>query len=759
FRGDTAIPFFSEIGQLAGISATDWSWSVLLADFDNDGWKDMHITNGVGRDFIHADFLEFSSQVASTIADKAERQKAIRQKLASLEHVKLANYLYINNRDYTYTNAAAGAGIDEPSLSNGAAYADLDNDGDLDLVVNNINDEAFLFLNNTRQPANAATGHYLKFVLQGPDKNRSGFGARLFLYNKGEVQQAEQNPVRGYYSSVDKDLIFGTGAATQVDSVVVVWPDGKKETRRSLPTDSAYTLQHATAATAPVTAYPTQPFLFEAITGKAGIQYRHTEYEFNDFANQRLLPQKFSQMGPYLAIGDVDGDGNTDFFVGGSSGFQGKLFLQNSNASFTGREVGSGPKPEEDMDCLLFDADGDGDLDLLVTAGDVQQPPGSSAYRPRLYRNDGKGKFAVDEKAIPATVQTIAGTVTAADWDKDGDADLFIGGRVSHRYPEIPQSFLLQNNGGVFTDVTAAVCPQLQKAGMITSAAWVDIDNDKQTDLVVAGEWMPLRFFKNDKGSLKEVTTATGLEANEGMWRSLVAADIDNDGDMDLVAGNLGANCTYQVTPEQSMQLYAKDIDNNGSMDPVSFYYIRDKSGEKKLYPAISRAQFADQVPAIKKQFLFAKDYTAASFDKIFTNAQKEGMLQFTCRETRSCYFENLGGGRFRKHALPVETQFAPVNAILADDFDGDGYTDLLLAGNEFQTEVVTGRYDASYGSFLKGSPSGFGYIPNVKTGFFVDGDVKDMAVVPLSKNEKMVVVALNNDSLRVFRLRQRNKQ
>ena len=751
--GDTSIPFFSEIGQLAGIQATDWSWSVLLADFDNDGWKDMHITNGIGRDFINADWLEFSNKVFSSAQTREEQQKAIRKRLADLKPVDLPNYLYLNQRDYTFADVSEQAGINELSLSNGAAYADLDNDGDLDLVVNNINREAFTFINNTNQP-DLKRKHFVTFKLEGSPENRKGFGTKLLLYANGKSQMQEQNPVRGYFSSVDNDLHFGLGDNSRIDSVVVIWPDDKKQLMLNVAADTTHVVSWLQAREKHSYEAPQKPTLFSQVPGTSAISHRHFENPFNDFAIQRLLPQKYSQLGPSIAAGDINRDGITDFFVGNGFNFSGKIFTQQPNGSFADRNLTDSIKLEEDTDCIFFDADGNGSLDLLVLGGDFRYEQDAEFNKPRLYTNDGKGGFTLKLNAIPPDVKTIGGTAVAGDFDGDGDDDIFIGGRVSKRFPEAPRSYLLQNNNGVFRDVTTTACPGIQHAGMITSAVCTDFDNDKQPDLVIAGEWMPIRFFRNNKGLFEEVTALTGLKNTDGMWRALITADIDGDGDQDLVAGNYGLNNTYNVSTKEPMQLFAADIDGNGSIDPVLFYYIKDENGVRRSYPGVSRNLLSDQVPGIKKRFLLYNDYAQATFADIFKGKKKEETLELTCNETRSCFFENLGGGKFQKHILPVEAQFAPVNAIICHDFDNDGYKDLLLAGNEYQTEVVTGRYDASYGCFLKGSKEKrFTAKPAVETGFIIQGDVKDMALIQSASGHKRIIVAVNNDSLRIFQV------
>ncbi len=761
-RGDTSIPYFSEIGQMAGISATDWSWSVLLADFDNDGWKDIHITNGIGRDFINSDFLDFSNTVFATAKTKQEQHQLIKDRLASLDHVNLNNYLYLNHGDYPFEDASAAAGIDLPSMSGGAAYVDLDNDGDLDLVVNNIDKEPFIFINNTIQKGRPVTHHFLRIQLKGDSLNRAGFGAKLWVSAGGNRQMQEQSPVRGYFSSVDQTILFGLGQNTSADSVTIDWPDRRRQTLYHIRADSVL-LVFQKNATMPPPHKPDKSIpLFTEASAETNILYRHKENVYNDFASQLLLPQKYSQLGPFIATGDINNDGLMDFFIGGAFNSSGKFFIQQRDGRFISENLSDSIKWQEDMDCVLFDADGDGDLDLLVTCGDRLYEENSVNYIPRLYLNDGKGHFTLAKNAIPSDVKTIAGCVSIGDLDGDGQPDIFIGGRVSKRYPLPPRSFILHNNKGIFTDVTEKACPAISHAGMITSAKWMDFDNDGQTDLVIAGEWMPLRFFKNEHGHLQEVTNSTGLTQMNGMWRSLAFADVDGDGDLDIIAGNLGLNCEYEVSEQQPMELFATDLDHNGSIDPVFCYYVKDEDGVKRSYPAVSRKKLAEQVPSINKQFLLNRDYARAAFSDIYKARPGDSLLHLFCNETRSCWFENLGHHKFIKHPLPVEAQFAPVNAIVCEDFDHDGRMDLLLAGNEYQADVMRGRYDASYGCFLKGiapsprSPARndaerFTYVPGSPNGLMLQGDIKSMAMINSARGYKLLLAAANNDSLRVL--------
>ena len=754
---DTVEPFFSEIGQLAGIHETDWSWSVLIADFDNDGWKDMHVTNGFGRDMLNNDFMQFrASPEVSRQFNVEERNKAVVNKLNEYGSRLASNYFFRNNGNLTFSDLSATAGINMPSVSNGCAYADFDGDGDLDLVTNNINQEAFVLRNDLITSSEDTTHHYLNIKLQGDSLNKNGFGAAIKVYSKGQVQFLEQAPVRGYASTVDKILHIGLGTTTVVDSVVVTWPNDKVQILNNIPANQTLVLQQKEAnkqwAKDSRPAYE----LFTEVSEQEKIDFWHKDKVFFDYRFQSLLPQKYSQLGPFIAEGDVNGDGLTDFFVGGAFSQSGRFFLQQSDGSFSFKDLVNGGKNEEDLGCLLFDADGDKDLDLFINSGSQEFEPGSAYYMPRLYKNDGKGNFTLDAAALPKTIYTSAQCIAANDYDGDGDIDLFIGGRLlPGQYPLSPRSYILQNNGsGIFTDVTAGVCKALMEPGMVTAAIWTDFDGDQKQDLVVTGEWMNIRFFKNTGSQLQEVTDETGLVHMKGQWRSLCTGDLDGDGDMDIIAGNLGLNNKYKASPKEPIKMFAKDLDNNGSIDPIMAYYIANKNGERGLYPAIDRDQFAGQVPFIKNKYLLHETYAKENIETILAD-NKEGLLELTCEETRSCWLENKGGGKFEMHALPLSAQLAPINAIVCTDVDRDGKADLILAGNEYQTEVMTGRYDASYGVFLKGSGKGlFAAISPMQSGLVIDGDVKDLKLISNAKKERLLFAAINNEKMKVFKLK-----
>lgn len=755
--GNKSIPFYSEIGQQAGMFETDWSWSVLMADFDNDGWKDIHITNGLGKDLTNNDYAAFVNDKAHTGnytfgADNRSRNldkhtiSELRKNIDQFGHVKMQGYLFQNNKQLGFKNITASAGLAALSLSNGAAYADLDNDGDLDLVVNNINEEAFVWRNELRKTAKDTADNFITIQLQGNARNTSGFGTKVTLYSNGSMQYAEQYPVRGFSSSVDQRLHFGIGNQTIIDSVKVQWPDGKLQVLTKIAGNQQLLVKYENAHVATQATIKTAA-LFTDISLSAAPEYKHAEAQNFDFGYHQPLPQKYSQLGPCMATADVNADGLQDFFVGGASNQQGKIFIQKKDGGFIENNLTEGNKIEEDLGAVFFDADGDKNADLLVTGGSFEF--NNTKYnQPRLYLNDGKGNFTPDTTAIPA-IADVTDAVTAADIDGDGDIDVFIGGRLKpQQYPVSPRSYILKNNGGKFTDVTNTINPALEFPGMITAALFTDFNNDKKSDLVLCGEWTGIRFFKNENNQLEEINEPSN---SKGLWRSLQQADIDKDGDLDYIAGNMGLNNRYHVADGKPMMLYTKDIDKNGFAELIPAYYINDKNGNKKLFPALDRNQLSEQLPSVKKKYLRHADYATVKMDQLKSDFGGDGWSELVCETAASVWIENVGGDKFILHQLPVEAQSAPINSIIAGDMDEDGNIDLVVAGNEYQAAIAIGRYDASYGLLLKGNGKGvFTSVAVSASGLLIDGDVKDMALIH-SGNSRLLIAAPNDSKLKMF--------
>jgi hypothetical protein len=756
------IPFFSEIGQLAGISETDWSWSVLLADFNNDGWKDMYVSNGIAKDLTNSDFVSYKKSSeeggysfnVSDITSQQER-KQILKKLDDYGTVKQKNYLFLNDHNLRFTNATDSVEMNDLSVSQGCIYVDLDNDGDLDLVTNNMNQPASIWRNDLRKSAQDTVHNFITITLKGNKENSSGIGAKVFAYNKGAVQYFEQQTVRGYLSCMDNRIHIGIGNATAIDSLRVIWSDGKTQLLQHVKANQFITIKKTDALQNFNATTVNQSPLFTEVTAKESLLYKHNESVFFDFGKQTVLPQKYSQLGPCLAVADINGDGLQDFFVGGAAGQPGKIFMQKKDRTFTAHDIITGSKRGEDIGAVFFDANGDKHPDLLVTCGSSEFSENDSANAPCLYMNDGKGNFTLNKQALPNNINTMAAAVSVCDYDGDGDTDIFIGGRmIPGKYPASPRSYILQNNKGVFTDVTATVCPALLQPGMITAALWSDFDNDHQPDLIICGEWMPVRFFKNEKGKLHEVTANTGLADSTGLWRSLRAVDVDNDGDTDYIVGNIGMNNKFHIVAGRPMELYAKDIDNNGSVDLIPAYYIKDDEGKYELFPGIDRSQLADEAPVIKTKYLLYEDFAKVNMQQLVNDYGKNGWAVYTCNVEQSVWLENLGKGKFKMHDLPLPAQFAPVNTIAVKDVNNDGNIDLIIAGNEYQTDVVTGRYDASYGLILEGDGKGnFTPVKVAPSGFIINGDVKSLQLIRTSNKEDMVLAAVNDDSLRCFKL------
>ncbi len=746
-------PVFSEIGQLAGVYQTDWSWTPLVADFDNDGRRDILITNGFPRDVTDHDFTMYRASVGNVASPG--------MLVDSIPVVKTPNYAFRSKGDLTYEDVTEDWGMKIPSFSNGAAYADLDNDGDLDVVVNNINDEAFVYENQLYRGGKKGeqAGHYLRVKLEGGRANPAALGAKVRAWQGGRQQYYEHTLYRGYLSTVEPAAHFGLGRAARVDSLEVFWPDGTRQLLRNVPADQTLTLRAKDATAAPgdvagklrpATGAP----LFEDATARHGVAFRHEEEDKVDFYVQRTIPHKLSQEGPGLAVGDANGDRLDDFYVGGAAGRPGTFFMQRADGTF---EATTGPegadKKSEDMGALFFDADGDGDQDLYVVSGSNEWEAGSDAFQDRLYRNNGAGKFTPDAAALPA-LRSSGSCVKAADFDRDGDLDLFRGGRgVPNQYPLPGRSFVLRNDGGKFTDATEAVFPGLSALGMVSDALWSDFDGDGQTDLVVVGEWMPVTFLRNQNGVFKNVTAATGIGNQVGWWNSLAAADFDRDGDLDYVAGNLGLNTNYKASADQPLAVYGGDFDDNGNYDVLLSCYMQAEDGQMKPFPMHTRDDLIVQLIRTRREYTTYVKYGQATTDKLISPEDRKKGVTYQANQFASSYLQNLGAGKFALKPLPTPAQYAPVKGILPTDADGDGHLDLLLVGNDYATEVFTGRYDALVGQMLRGDGrGGFAPVPVARSGFFVDGDARGVAQLADAQGNLLTVVTQNRDSLKVFR-------
>ncbi|MBI5008671.1 MAG: VCBS repeat-containing protein, partial [Bacteroidia bacterium] len=747
---------FSEIGQMAGVFETDWSWAPLFADFNNDGFKDLFIGNGIGHDMTN---MDFSALWMTTIKKNPKMEFSVLYKLLKNDldkrgNVKKPNVIFRNSGGLIFDNKTVEWGINQPLYSTGSAFSDLDNDGDLDLVLNNINDYASVYENRIISKDSANHGsHYLMIHLSGDSLNRGGIGAKISIFCGDNRQYYEHFPIRGFQSMVDPKIHFGLGDADMIDSLHIRWPDGKEQKLNNLPVSRLLTLDYYDSFS-PYVIKVTEPDnrkLFESASGNLNTEYFHEEKIFVDFEVQPLVPHMYSQEGPGIAVGDVNSDGMDDFFIGGSTTYSGEIFLQQKTGGFISGAL-PGNNNYEDMGALFFDADGDGDQDLYVVSGGTGLPPGNQFYADRLYINNGEGKFLHDTRSLP-DVRVCGSQVTASDFDKDGDLDLFVCGRVDlENYPVPPRSFLLRNDSKAntvrFTDITSQINHDLERPGLLASALWTDFNNDTWSDLILAGEWMPLTFFKNDHGKLINVSAATGLESFTGWWNSITGADFDRDGDIDYVAGNLGLNSQYKVSQSEPMRIMSKDFDRNGTSDPVCSYFVQGKS-----YPIYQRNILLTQIPSLRNRFKTYEDYAKASLDDIFPEDTRSDAYVRDCRFFETSYIENLGNGSFRLSSLPVESQTAPVFGIMANDYNADGNNDIILAGNSYSTSISDGQYDSFYGLLLAGDGKGkFIPVPTRESGFFVDGDSKAMAELTMKDGKTMILVSRNSDSLKVLR-------
>jgi len=748
----TGLPIFGDIGMYAKVQETDWSWATLFADYDNDGWKDLYIANGFPRDVTDRDFADFRAMSSNLVSTE--------QLIAAIPAVKSPNFLFRNRRDLTFENVTEQWGLKYPSFSNGAAYADLDNDGDLDLITNNINDPAFIFENKTNPiEQKNKTHNFLRIQLKGGSKNPDAFGSFATIYHQGQIQRVYLLSGRGYLSKSENTLHFGLGNMEQIDSLVVTWADNQETLLKTVAINQVLTVEYQTANKRNKTIASKPTPLFEDETNQSGLQYEDKEIDFADFNFQRTLPHKFSQYGPSIAVADVTGDGLQDVFLGGSGTFQETWLLQKSDGSFITKKVNYKSHPklwQEDAGSLLFDADGDQDNDLYLVRGGGQFLTNDSLYQDVLLLNNGKGDFTVAPNALP-TIHANGSCVKAADFDGDGDLDLFVGSRVlPFTYPFADRSYLLKNetqNGQVrFIDVTSAICPELQKPGMVSDALWTDFNNDNRPDLLLACEWMPIKVFENQGTKLKEITATSGLANASGWWNSLAAADFDHDGDMDYVAGNFGENLYYQCTSEQPIRIYGKDWDSNGMVDPLISCYWQDSLGKKQEYLYHPREDLIKQLTVIRKKYNTHGAYGEATVQDMFSPDDLQGALILSANWMKSAVIENLGNGKFNLHALPKEAQLAPIYGILPYDANGDGRLDLLLVGNDFGMEVQQGRADAFAGLvLLQDEKLNFRPLSLAETQFHIPGDARGLVSLITASNQHLILAIQNRDFLKVF--------
>lgn len=743
---EDGIPHFSDISQITGISSTDWSWSVLAMDVDNDAHKDLFITNGSRRDINNRDFFNNITKGLNfaTPKRKLEESKKIPSK-------PIVNYLYKNEGDLNFQDVSESSGIDQPSFSNGMAYGDLDNDGDLEVVINNIDQKAFIYKNNTSDLGNST---YVKIKLTGNEGNVNGIGSRIEVVSQKNTQTYDQMPVRGFQSTVSNILHFGLGSSTNVDSIKVTWPDGKVSLKTNIAVNKAIVFDYKDASSSQPTKTTSDHAMFKNVALE---EFNldtlvHKENDFDDFGVQILLPHKMSQFGPALVVADFNNNGRDDIFFGGSSGNESMLYFQLENSKFEQQNSPLFKKyaSHEDVDAIALDFDGDNDLDIYVVSGGNEFKPDNPSYGDRLYINDGNGNFIDGTAQLPKNY-TSGSVVKAFDYDNDGDLDLFLGTRHKpHNYPLSQGSFIFENQNGTYVNVTEKVAPQLSNAGMVTDAVWVDVDLDDHIDLVIVGEWMePLVLLQKNIGEFINISNAdVGLENMAGWWYAIEKADLDNDGDMDLVLGNLGNNYKYQASLEKPFKVFAKDFNNSGKTHIVLSYSQGDS-----YYPVRGKQCSSQQIPGLKEKFKDYESFATADVDEIYSDMGLKDALELNANNFSSYILKNENGN-FAKFELPNYAQISSINDILINDFNKDGTKELLLAGNLYTSEVETTRNDASYGSIIsiEENLSKLNALKPSESGLFIRGDCKKIDKIKIGKST-YVIAALNDEAVSMHRI------
>lgn len=732
---------FSEVANFAGVSTTGWSWSPLFADFDNDGFKDLYVSNGFMKD-SHMDVMETYIKLtrANRLSDSTEYYN-LRSQLPENSVLMFPNAMFKNNGDLSFTDVREDWGLYHPSMTYGAAYADLDNDGDLDVVCNNANYPAFVIRNNSEK---LSTNNYLRVSLKGEKSNPIGLGAKIYVTANNQTQYIQMETVKGYMSSSEPVAHFGLNNAEMVDKVVVLWLNGKENVLTNVPANQMITINIADATVPEKSEAPKNNLYFAQADKNLNLDYVHKENAFDDFDREFMIPHELSAMGPGMAIGDINGDNLDDIFFGGAKEASGAIYVQNANGTFSKSNAYSASgedKISEDMSALFFDADGDNDLDLYVVSGGSDFPKDDAHLQDRLYINT-KGSFTLAKDALPNMI-TSGSVAVAGDYDNDGDLDLFIGGRIiPGNYPAPAKSYILNNSGGKFSDVTGSIAPDLLKAGLVSAALWSDFDNDNNLDLIIAGEWMPITVYQNQGGKFNNITTNVGLDQSTGWWNSLNAGDFDNDGDIDYLAGNFGLNCRYKPK-SKPIELFYDDYDKNGINDIIMGYYQGDK-----LYPIKTRERMIEQIPEIAEKFPNWDSYGRAEvWDFYGKKRMEESTYRFKANTFRTSYIENLGDGKFAVHNLNNELQISAVFGMVPMDINNDGNLDFVSHGNWYEMEIETNTQDASIGYVMLGNGDGtFKPVQARFSGFFSPGNAKALAMITTGKENKPAIIITNSD-------------